>query len=195
MTDARRTHSKISRLPESLRAAIHDALIRRGATYDDLTGLVSAWVRDAKVAAADAPSRAGLARYGKHFLSRMEQLHQAREQAKAVVANAEEYGMALDEAATNMVLNEIMSIFMSRHPGKPMSPADIARIAAGLGKLQSSSVQREKLKSDFARQVNDARIRAVAAARAEGLSEESAERIGDQIKIYLPDNQRKTAAA
>lgn len=181
MTDARRTHSKISRLPESLRAAIHDALIRRGATYDDLTGLVSAWVRDAKVAAADAPSRAGLARYGKHFLSRMEQLHQAREQARAVVANAEEYGMALDEAATNMVLNEIMSIFMSRDPGEPMDPADIARVAAGLGKLQSSSVQREKLKSDFAKRAGEAMKKVSAIARKGGLSKSAIETIEREV--------------
>lgn len=173
----RRSHSKVSRLATSLRRAIDDAIVKRGATYDELTSLVEGWVRAGKIKKEEAPSRAALGRYGKHALARFEQLDLVREQAKAVVAKAEEYGMVLDEAATNLVLNEIMSVFMQRDPGKPMKPADLARIAAGLGKLQSSSAQREKVKGEFEKRAAAAAKKVVATAKKAGLSKATIEQI------------------
>lgn len=177
MTAKRRAHSKVAQLPPEFREAIHDAIARRGATYDELIVLVNGWVRDGKLPADSAPSRAGLARYGKNFLARMEQLNLAREQARAVVAKSEEYGMALDEAATNLVLSEIMSIFMSRDPGAPMDPGDIARVAAGLGKLQQSSASREKIKTEFEKRAREASKKATGALKRAGASQEAIKEI------------------
>jgi hypothetical protein len=177
----RRTHSKVAKLAAPLRAAIHDAIVKRGATYDELTALVTGWVRAGKLKAEDAPSRAALGRYGKHALARFEQLDLVREQAKAVVAKAEEYGMVLDEAATNMVLNEIMAIFMSRDPGKPMKPGDLARIAAGLGKLQQSSAAREKVKAEFQKRAGAAAKKVTDIERKGGLSKQDANVIRAKI--------------
>lgn len=168
----RRSHSKVSRLPASLRRAIDNAIVKEGATYDELTALVGGWVHGGKITKEDAPSRAALGRYGKHALARFEQLDLVREQAKAVVAKAEEYGMVLDEAATNLVLNEIMSVFMQRDPGKPMKPGDLARIAAGLGKLQQSSAAREKAKAEFEKRTSAAAKKVAATAKKAGLSKE-----------------------
>jgi len=177
----RRAHSKVSRLPPALRGAIDDAIVKRGATYDELTALVTGWVRAGKLKAEDAPSRAALGRYGKHALARFEQLDLVREQAKAVVAKAEEYGMVLDEAATNMVLNEIMAIFMSRDPGKPMKPGDLARIAAGLGKLQQSSAAREKVKAEFQKRAGMAAKKVSGLARKAGLSKNTIAQIEREV--------------
>ena len=173
----RRSHSKVSRLATSLRRAIDDAIVKRGATYDELTALVVGWVRAGKLKPDEAPSRAALGRYGKHTLARFEQLDLVREQAKAVVAKAEEYGMVLDEAATNLVLNEIMSVFMQRDPGKPMKPADLARIAAGLGKLQQSSAAREKVKSEFEKRAATAMKKAVGAMKRAGASKQAIDEV------------------
>ena len=173
MATPRRAHSKVLKLPPRLRAAVDAAIVKRGATYDELAELVNGWVRDGQLTKDKAPSRAGLARYGKHALARFEQLDLVREQAKAVVASAEEYGMVLDEAATNLVLNEIMSVFMQRDPNEPMKPADLARIAAGLGKLQSSSAQREKVKGEFEKRASAAAKKVTATAKKAGLSKEA----------------------
>lgn len=184
----RRAHSKISKLPPRLRSAIDLAIVKHGKTYDQLVELVEGWVRDGKIAPDEKPSRAALGRYGKHALARLEQLDLVREQAKAVVAKAEEYGMVLDEAATNMVLNEIMSIFMSRDPGKPMKPGDLARIAAGLGKLQQSSAAREKVKSEFEKRAAVAAKKVSDIQRKGGLSKEDANAIRAKI-LGVPVNE------
>ncbi len=165
----RRRHSKVGQLPSTLRDAIHSA-IAAGKTYDELAGMVDAWVAQGVVAPAAAPSRAAVARYGKHYMARMEQLQLVREQARSIVSAAGSDGMALDEAATNLVLNEIMSIFMSRDPKDGVPAADVARIAAGLGKLQSSSVQREKLKTDFETRAKNAAQAATTVMRKAGIS-------------------------
>lgn len=180
----RRAHSKVSKLPAKFRVAIADAIARRGATYDELTELVNGWVRDGKIKPEQAPSRAGLARYGKYYLARMEQLNLVREQARSIVAAADADGMVLDEAATNLVLNEIMSIFMQRDPEQGLKPGDVARIAAGLGKLQQSSAIREKVKSDFAKRAQAAAKKATSAMKRAGASKEAIEQV-DKILMGL----------
>lgn len=177
---ARRRHSKVGQLPAPLREAIHGA-IAAGKTYDQCAEMIGAWVAEGAVAPAAAPSRAAVARYGKHYMARMEQLQLVREQARSIVSAAGSDGMALDEAATNLVLNEIMSIFMSRDPKDGVPPADVARIAAGLGKLQSSSVQREKLKTDFETRAAAAAKKVGATARKAGLSKEAIAQIEREV--------------
>lgn len=177
----RRAHSKVSKLPQRLRAAIDDAIAKRGMTYDKVAAMIEQWIAEGKVNAGEAPSRAGLARYGKNFLARMEQLNVMREQARQIVTSANGDGMVLDEAATNLVLNEIMSIFMARDPEDGIKPGDVARIAAGLGKLQQSSVQREKLKTDFAQRTEAAAKKITAAARKGGLSQDAVDAIRRDI--------------
>lgn len=172
----RRRHSKVGQLPQALRDAIHNA-IAAGKTYDALAEMVGAWVAKGKVDPAAAPSRAAVARYGKHYMARMEQLQLVREQARSIVSAAGSDGMALDEAATNLVLNEIMSIFMSRDPKDGVPAADVARIAAGLGKLQSSSVQREKLKTDFETRAKNAAQQASKVMKKNGLSQKAIDEV------------------
>lgn len=178
---ARRAHSKVTKLPQRLRAAIDTAIAKRGATYDALAAMVEKWIGEGALKPEDAPSRAGLARYGKNFLSRMEQLNAMREQARQIVTSANGDGMVLDEAATNLVLNEIMSIFMARDPEDGIAPGDVARIAAGLGKLQQSSVQREKLKTEFAQRAEAAAKKVSGLAKRAGLSKNTIEQIEREV--------------
>ncbi|MEW6330226.1 MAG: phage protein Gp27 family protein [Pseudomonadota bacterium] len=191
----RRAHSKVLKLPPRFRDAIRDALVKHGKTYDELAELVEQWVDAGEITPDQAPSRAGLARFGKSELARLEQVDHTREYAKAVIAKTDEYGMTLDEAAANMLLSELMTIIMKLTPGEQMDPADLARLMTGFGKLQQSSAAREKIKGELEKRIEEARKRAIAAARAEGLSEESAARVGEQVKIYIPDNQRSAPVA
>lgn len=166
----RRSHSKVNQLSPRLIEAINVAIAQDGVTYDHLADMVDDWVAQGAITQADAPSRSGLARHGKSFLARMEQLNRMREQAKTIVAEAGGDGTVLEEAATNLVLNEIMAIFMAADPEQGMKTVDVARIAQGLGRLQSSSVQRERLKVDMVKRAQAAAKKVAATARKAGLS-------------------------
>ncbi len=186
----RRAHSKILKLPQRLQDAIRDALVKHRKTYDEIAEQVEGWVRAGEIKPEEKPSRAALARFGKHELARLQQFEHTREYAKAVIAKTDEYGMTLDEAAANHLLNELIVTFMKASPDKPMDPGALARLMAGFGKLQQSSAAREKIKGEIEKRIREAAARAIQAARKEGLSKEGAERIGEQVKIYLPDNKR-----
>jgi hypothetical protein len=70
---------------------------------------------------------------------------------------------------------------MARDPEDGIAPADVARIAAGLGKLQSSSVQREKLKTDFAQRAAAAAKKVSGMAKKAGLSKLTIEQIEREV--------------
>lgn len=169
----RRAHSKVLKLPPRFRDAIRDALVKHGKTYDELAELVESWVRDGKIKPEEKPSRAALARFGKRELARLEQFEHTREYAKAVIAKTDEYGMALDEAAANHLLNELIAIFMKLDPHKPMDPTDLARLMAGFGKLQQSSAAREKVKAEFEKRAAAVAKKVTATAKKAGLSKEA----------------------
>ena len=180
---SRRSHSKIKKLPKPLLEQINNAIARRGLTYDDLESLVQQWVDSGELHPDEAPSRSALGRHGKNFLARLEQLSMMREQAKTIVTEAAGDGLVMEEAAASLVINEIMSILMAvdKDKGEGMSPADVARIANGLGKLQSSSVQREKLKSDFAKRVKEATKKVAKVAKKAGLSKSTIAKIEREV--------------
>lgn len=157
----RRTQSKTKRLPKPLLDAVNKAIAKQHFTYDDLTRLIAEAVRDGKIKPDEAPSRSGLHRYGQQYLDKMEQLVMVREQAKVIVNEAGGDGLVMEEAAVNLVLNEIITIMMATDSEKGMKPGDVAKIASGLGKLQQSSVNREKIKTEFKKEAQ-ARAKAVA---------------------------------
>lgn len=173
----RRAHSKVSQLPPRFRDAIRDALVKHGKTYDELADLVEQWVKDGELAPEQAPSRAGIARFGRNELARLEKVELTREYAKAVIAKVDEYGMTLDEAATNTLLSELMAIMMKLDPETPMAPTDLARLMAGLGKLQQSSAAREKMKTEFAKRAQEASKKATTALKRAGASKQTIEHI------------------
>lgn len=173
----RRAHSKVTKLSPRFRDAIRDALVKHGKTYDELAELVEEWVRDGQIKPEEKPSRAAIARFGKRELQRLEQFEHTREYAKAVIAKTDEYGMALDEAAANHLLNELIATFMKLDPNKPMDPADLARLMTGLGKLQQSSAAREKIKGEFEKRAAVAAKKVVATAKKAGLSKAAIEQI------------------
>jgi len=169
----RRSHSKVSKLPRALVDRLNEAIAKHGYTYDELSKMVDDWIAKGLLAREDAPSRSALGRYGKNFLARMEQLGIMREQAKTIVTEAAGDGLVMEEAAVNLVLNEIMTIFMHSDPEQGMKPADVARIASGLGKLQQSSVRREALKMDFEKRAQAAAKKVTAIGKRAGLSKDT----------------------
>lgn len=167
---SRRAHSKVLKLPPRLQDALRDALVKHRKTYDQVAEMIEQWVAAGEITRDQAPSRAGLARFGKNELARLEQLEHSREYARAVVAKADEYGMALDEAAANTLLNELMVGFMKRSPDKPMDPGELARLMAGFGKLQQSSSAREKVRAEFQKRMETATKKAAGIMKRAGIS-------------------------
>jgi hypothetical protein len=179
----RRTRSKVTQLPTNLVAAINQAMVC-GKTYTEIAVMIRGWIAEGQIDKTAAPSRSGVGRYGKDFLTRMEILSRVREQAKAIVTQAAGDGLVLEEAAGNLALNEIITVFMKADPDKGLKPSDVACIATAIGRLQSSSVQREKLKTDFATRAREAVKKITATATKAGVSQATiAEIERDVLKI------------
>ena len=97
---ARRSHPKIEDLPQELREAVHKK-ITEGYTYRDIAD----WITKQ----GHGISKSAIGKYGKNFLSKLERLRVAREQAKTIVAEAKN-GPALEmtEAANQMAVQIIL---------------------------------------------------------------------------------------
>ena len=180
---SRRAHSKVTQLPANLVAAINQAMVC-GKTYTEIAVMISGWIAEGQIDKTAAPSRSGVGRYGKDFLTRMEILSRVREQAKAIVTQADGDGLVLEEAASNLALNEIITVLMRADPEVGLKASEVAFIATAIGKLQSSSVQREKLKTDFATRAREAVKKITATAVKAGVSQETIAQIErDVLKI------------
>ena len=100
-----RSHSKISKLPASVREAV-DKLILSGKTYDEIAEHLSHMGEDI--------SRSSVGRYGQKFLAKMEKLQIFRDQARAVVDTAgDRPALEIAEAANQMALSAIMEAVMA----------------------------------------------------------------------------------
>lgn len=75
MKDNRR-HRKIDKLPESVIAAVNDAIVNKRKTYKE----IEKWLKDDGYDI----SQSAVQRYGKKFLAKLENITIAREQAKTI---------------------------------------------------------------------------------------------------------------
>ena len=95
-----RSHSKVAKLPDELRAAV-DRQIMAGSTYQQIADYLNEM--------GTAVSLSSVGRYGQKFMSRMETLRLAREQAKIVVESAkDDPALEMVEAANQMAVQVIL---------------------------------------------------------------------------------------
>lgn len=130
-----RSHSKISKLPASVREAV-DKLILSGKTYDEIAEHLQHMGEDI--------SRASVGRYGQRFLAQMEKLQLFRDQARVVVDSAgDRPALEIAEAANQMALSAVMEYIMEIDSLKGAKATEVIK---ALALLERSGVQRERLK-------------------------------------------------
>lgn len=158
MAADRRSHSKVDKLPQELREAINDAIVNKKMTYKDITRLINEQ--------GHAISQKSVERYGKNFLTKLDRISTAREQAKAIVESAEP-GNKLDlmDGASDMAVTLITNMLADNSNGE----IDKLTLEAmrTLATLERSAVSREKLRFEYDKGVK----KAIATVKAE-LSEE-----------------------
>lgn len=140
-----RSHSKISKLPASVREAV-DKLILSGKTYDEIAEHLQHMGEDI--------SRASVGRYGQRFLAQMEKLQLFRDQARVVVDSAgDRPALEIAEAANQMALSAVMEYIMEIDSLKGAKATEVIK---ALALLERSGVQRERLKLDARKKADEA---------------------------------------
>lgn len=140
MADKKRSHSKVAKLPEEIRAAV-DRKIMAGVEYQEIADYINAMGTEV--------SRSSVNRYGQRFMDKMERLRMAREQARIVVETAKD-GPALEmvEAANQMAVQVILERLIDMGDIKEAKSTEVLK---ALALLERSAVQREKLMLEYNR--------------------------------------------
>lgn len=165
-----RRHSKLSKLPPDVLEAVHKRYVE-GHTYEAITR----WLNEM----GHPISRAAVGRDGKDFLARLDKLNVVKKQAVAIVEEAGGKGaLAMEEAAALLALQGAIEYLMEIPDWEGEKATAVMQAIA---RLQSSSVNREKLKMDFRDKAAEAAEAVGKMAKAEGLSDELAEQIKKKI--------------
>lgn len=165
-----RSHSKIAKAlsPEDLKE-LHKALSTPGVTYDDVVD----WLK----ARGYQISRSAVGRYGKDFLSRLERLREVEEKARTIVSEVGD-ALAMEEAAAKIFTQKVLEHLLSIDD---LSGQKFGSLMMAFSKLQASSTQRERLKTDIQKKINEAAEEVNKVAKAKGLSDEAASEIRQKI--------------
>jgi len=135
-----RRRSKIeTEMPADLRQEV-DRLLLEGATYKDVTMYCNARGFDI--------GKSTVGRYGKAFFEAYQNVKRFEDQSRVMQSEVGE-GMLLEEATTKMLLQKVMAVLIDGS----FDVLELPRILSDVAKLQSSSVQREKIKADFKKEM------------------------------------------
>ena len=155
----RRSHSKVDLLPQELREAINDAIVNKRMTYKDITRLINEQ--------GHPISQKSVERYGKNFLSKLDRISTAREQARAIIETSADSKLDMAEATSTVAFNLLMDMITNAMTeGREVDKLTLDAIRT-LATLERSAVSREKLRFEFDKGVK----KAIAAVKTE-LSEE-----------------------
>ena len=140
----RRGHSKVSKLPDEIRAAV-DRQIMAGVEYQEIADYINAM--------GTQVSRSSVNRYGQKFMVKMERLRLAREQAKIVVESAkDEPALEMVEATSLMAVQVIMERLIEMDDLKDAKSTEVIK---ALALLERSATNRERLKLDARRKADE----------------------------------------
>lgn len=136
MSKTFRRHSKIETdLPADLREEVNRLLLEN-TTYEDVALYCKAKGFDI--------SRSSVGRYGKDFFEAYQNIRRFEDQSRALQSEVGD-GMLLEEATTKLLLQKVMAALVDGS----YDVLEIPRIISDVARLQVSSVQREKIKADF----------------------------------------------
>mgnify|MGYP001560733066 FL=1 len=163
-----RRHSKVeTELSPEIKSQV-DRLLIENATYEEISDFL-------KTKSFDI-SKSSIGRYGKDFLNQYKRLRMIEDQSRTLVSEAGS-GMVLEEAASKIFSQQIIEMLLDAG----MEPKSLPKLAMAFSMLQSSSVSREKFKSDFKKKVDKAAEDVTKIAKKNGLSESAAEQIRNKI--------------
>jgi len=164
-----RRHSRVlTDLPPELRQEVDRLLLEPGVTYDE--------IRDFLAAKGYDLSRSSIGRYGKEYLESYQRLRIAIDQARSMKGEVGE-GLALEEAVANLALQQTMEALTKG----TIQVADVPKILGEIGKIQSSSVQRERYKLDLEKRVKAAAENVKTIATKAGASAEFLKLIEEEL--------------
>lgn len=139
----RRRHYKVTRaLPPELVEEVNRRIVE-GHTYEEIAG----WLRQM----GRPVSKSAVQRYGSHYLTTMERLKLARDQARAIIEEAGDLpDTAMAQAASEIAIQLIMEALMSVNERGPDGlDKKVIEAMKALAQLEKSAVAREKLKFDY----------------------------------------------
>lgn len=165
-----RSHSKIAKaLSPGDRDEINKRLATPGVTYDDIVEWLDG--KGYKI------SRSAVGRYGKDFLSKLERIHEVEQKARAIVAEAGD-GLPMEEAVSKVFTEKVLSHLLELDD---LSGQKFGSLMMAFAKLQSSSTQRERLKTEHQKKAKAAAESVKEKAKKGGLSEEAIKKIEEDI--------------
>ncbi len=145
MKDNRR-HRKIDKLPESVIAAVNDAIVNKRKTYKEIEEWLKADGYDI--------SQSAVQRYGKNFLKKLERITMAREQAKTIIETSSGLKTEMSEATSTVAFQLLMDMLINTD-SKELDKNTLNAIKT-LATLERSTVSREKLKMSYDKGVKEA---------------------------------------
>lgn len=163
--NSKRSRHKVSTFPKELIEAINKKLVE-GKTYEEITEFINE--KGFEI------GKSSVGRYGKDFLSKLESLKVAKEQARALVEEVSDRpATEMHEAANQMAIQLIIELFMKGNFEEVDDINKLAGVFKSLSALEKSAVAREKLKFDVDKGVRAAFERIKAELREELAQDEA----------------------
>jgi hypothetical protein len=164
-----RRHGRIQdELPVEIREQVDRLIVEGGCTYDDIKAFLDEAGYDI--------SRSAIGRYGKEFLDSYRRLRVIEDKSRALISEVGD-GLVLEEATSKILMQRALECLLDGD----LDAKESASLMKGVAQLQSSSVQREKLKKELRGKVEQTAGEIAAAARSGGLSEDLIRQIEEQV--------------
>lgn len=164
---ARKRNARAGDLPPHVLEQV-DRLLIEGASYGEIGAFLAGegW----------EIGKTAIGRYGKEFLESYKRLRTIEEKSRAL-ASDQETGLILEEAASRLFALMILEAQLAGQ----IDLQHLPKLLSDFARLQSSNVQRERLRREVARRVEKAAAEVERSARSSGLSEGAVEEIRRKI--------------
>ncbi|MFG6326856.1 MAG: DUF3486 family protein [Lachnospiraceae bacterium] len=136
MNEPNRSHSKIEKLPETLKKEVENKLLE-GETYESISGYLTEQGEDIHYSS--------VGRYGRKFLKKFENVRIAKEFAKLLAEDNVDRPTTELHEANNMLMSQII---METLVDDEMDIKEKADAARSIASLQRAQVSNEKLKME-----------------------------------------------
>lgn len=164
-----RTHSRIDdELPVEIREQVNRLLVEGGATYDEIKTFLDERGFDI--------SRSAIGRYGKGFMATYQRLRIIEDKSRTLVSEAGD-GLVLEETAAKMFASQIIEAQLAGE----IDMKTLVKLIGGFAALQSSSVQRERIKKDVQKKVEKTADDVEKVVKAAGISEDTINEIRRRV--------------